>query len=103
MLTATAVLIIFWSIPVAFVGILSNLTYLTNKLTFLKFIYNLPNAILGLITGLLPSVLLSVLMALLPIVLTFFAKQFKSQQLMLLIVMFQDLILYFKLFMHFFL
>jgi hypothetical protein len=75
MLAATAGLIIFWSIPVAFVGILSNLTYLTNTLTFLKFIYNLPSVILGLITGLLPSIFLSVLMALLPIVLTFFAKQ----------------------------
>jgi hypothetical protein len=75
MLAATAVLIIFWAIPVAFVGILSNVTYLTNTLTFLQFINNLPSFLLGLITGLLPSILLSVLMALLPIVLTFIAKQ----------------------------
>lgn len=73
-LLATTILIIFWAIPVSFVGILSNLTYLTNKLTFLGFIYNLPNFLLGLITGLLPTVLLSILMALLPIILTFFAK-----------------------------
>jgi hypothetical protein len=72
-LAATAALIVFWAIPVAFVGILSNLTYLTSKLTFLQFIWNLPSALLGLITGLLPTVLLAVLMILLPIVLTLFA------------------------------
>lgn len=74
MLSVTAILIIFWAIPVAFVGILSNLTYLTNKLTFLQFIYTLPSYLLGLITGLLPTVLLAILMALLPILLRQFAK-----------------------------
>ena len=74
MLAATIALIVFWAIPVAFVGVLSNLTYLTNKVTFLRFIYNLPTVLLGLITGLLPTVLLAVLMALLPIVLRLFAK-----------------------------
>ncbi|CAF1222571.1 unnamed protein product [Adineta steineri] len=73
-LAATIALIIFWAIPVSFVGILSNLTYLTDKLTFLRFIYNLPTALLGLITGLLPTVLLAILMALLPIVLRLLAK-----------------------------
>jgi phage terminase Nu1 subunit (DNA packaging protein) len=74
MLAATAALIVFWAIPVAFVGVLSNLTYLTNTLTFLQFICNLPTVLIGLITGLLPAVLLAVLMALLPIVLKLFAK-----------------------------
>ena len=74
MLAATMALIVFWSIPVAVVGVLSNLTYLTEKLTFLCFIYDLPSTVLGLLTGLLPTVLLAVLMALLPIVLRWFAK-----------------------------
>ena len=74
MLAATITLIVFWAIPVSFVGVLSNLTYLTNKLTFLRFINDLPSTVLGLITGLLPTVLLAVLMALLPIVLRLFAK-----------------------------
>ena len=74
MLAANTILIVFWAIPVAFVGVLSNLTYLTNKLTFLRFINDLPSTLLGLITGLLPTVLLAVLMALLPIVLRLFAK-----------------------------
>lgn len=63
------VLIIFWAIPVAFVGTISNINYLESKLPWLKFINNLPSVLLGLITGLLPVVLLSILMALLPIVL----------------------------------
>ena len=74
MLAAVIILIVFWAIPVAFVGVLSNLTYLTDRLTFLRFIYNLPSILLGLITGLLPTVLLSILMAVLPVVLTLFAK-----------------------------
>lgn len=63
------VLIIFWSIPVAVVGSISNIQALTNRVTFLRFILKVPTVILGVITGLLPSVLLAVLMALLPIVL----------------------------------
>ena len=74
MLAAVTALIIFWAIPVTFVGLLSNLTYLTDKVTFLRFIYNLPSFLLGIITGLLPTVLLAILMALLPVVLTLFAK-----------------------------
>ena len=62
-------LIIFWSIPVAFVGTISNIDSLTEKVHFLSFIKKIPQVILGVITGLLPAVLLSVLMALLPIVL----------------------------------
>jgi calcium permeable stress-gated cation channel len=62
-------LIIFWAIPVAIVGSISNINYLTNKVHFLSFILNCPPVILGLITGLLPSIMLAVLMALLPIIL----------------------------------
>jgi calcium permeable stress-gated cation channel len=62
------VLIIFWTIPVAFVGSISNIDSLIQKLPWLDFILSIPTAIRGVITGLLPSVLLSVLMALLPII-----------------------------------
>lgn len=62
------VLIIFWAIPVAFVGAISNIDSLIAKLPWLSFINSIPTFIRGVITGLLPSVLLSVLMALLPIV-----------------------------------
>jgi len=62
-------LILFWSIPVGFVGILSNIQALTDRVHFLRFILDIPPAILGVVTGLLPSILMAVLMALLPIVL----------------------------------
>lgn len=63
---AVTAVLIFWSIPVAFVGLISNLTYLTNKIHGLRFIYNLPDQLLGLITSLLPTVMLAVLMMVLP-------------------------------------
>lgn len=68
------VLVIFWSIPVAIVGAISQIDYLIDKLPFLSFIRDVPEVILGLITGLLPVVMLAVLMALLPIILRLMAK-----------------------------
>lgn len=62
------VLIIFWAIPVAFVGSISNIDSLIARLPWLGFINHVPTFIRGVITGLLPSVLLAVLMALLPII-----------------------------------
>ncbi len=68
------VLVIFWAIPSAFVGMISNLTYLTNKLTFLRFIYKLPSSLLGLVTSLLPTVMMTILMMILPMFIRFVAK-----------------------------
>ncbi|EED22954.1 DUF221 domain protein, putative [Talaromyces stipitatus ATCC 10500] len=67
-------LIVFWAIPVAFVGSISNIDSLIQKLPWLSFINDVPTFIRGVITGLLPSVLLSILMALLPIVIRLCAK-----------------------------
>jgi hypothetical protein len=67
-------LIVFWSIPVAIVGAISNINYLTGCLPWLSFINDIPSVILGVITGLLPVVLLAVLMSLLPIILRAMAK-----------------------------
>jgi hypothetical protein len=60
-------LIVFWAIPVAFVGLISNITYLEN-FTWLKWLQKIPSVIMGVISGLLPSVMLSILMSLVPIV-----------------------------------
>lgn len=68
------VMVIFWAIPVAFVGSLSNINYLTNKVHFLSFINDIPDVILGVVTGLLPVVLLAILMALVPIFCALLAK-----------------------------
>ena len=75
-------LIVFWAIPVAFVGALSNISSLSKpgpngqkaKLPWLGFINKIPPVILGLVQGLLPVILLAVLMALLPIFLRLMAK-----------------------------
>ena len=70
----SVLLILFWSIPVSFVGLVTNVDYLTNKLPSLRFIYNLPNALLGLITGVFPVVLLVIVMALPQVLLKLLAK-----------------------------
>ncbi|KAL4931683.1 putative DUF221 domain protein [Aspergillus undulatus] len=67
-------LVIFWAIPTAFVGSLSNIDSLTDKVPFLRFILDIPDWILGAVTGLLPTILMAVLMALLPIILRLMAK-----------------------------
>ncbi|KAH6620354.1 hypothetical protein C7974DRAFT_435734 [Boeremia exigua] len=54
-------LIIFWSIPVAFVGAVSNVSYLAENFKFLSFLNRLPDSIINLLTGLLPPLLLSAL------------------------------------------
>ena len=90
-IAAVVVTIIFWwvlprhwsytlltlenrSIPVAFVGAVSQISYLTQVAPFLKFINNCPKVILGVITSLFPTIMLAVLMALLPVYLRFMAK-----------------------------
>ncbi|WEW61369.1 hypothetical protein PRK78_006859 [Emydomyces testavorans] len=70
-----AVLIIFWSVPSAFIGSISNITYLTNLLPFLKFINGLPTIVKGAISGALPTVALAMLMSLAPIILRWCARQ----------------------------
>ncbi|PYI03039.1 DUF221-domain-containing protein [Aspergillus sclerotiicarbonarius CBS 121057] len=67
-------LIVFWAIPTAVVGTISNINYIVNKVPFLGFIEDVPSWILGVITSLLPTILMSVLMALLPIILRLAAK-----------------------------
>lgn len=62
------VMILFWSFPVAVVGIISNVNYLTANVPFLRWINSIPPVILGVVTGLLPTVLLAALMALVPII-----------------------------------
>ncbi|KAL8964621.1 MAG: hypothetical protein Q9183_004328, partial [Haloplaca sp. 2 TL-2023] len=69
-----AALVIFWSIPVGFVGILSNIQSLIELAPFLSFLNNMPSVIFGIIQGLLPVILLAVLMALVPIFLRIMAK-----------------------------
>ncbi|RCK63835.1 Uncharacterized protein RSN1 [Candida viswanathii] len=71
---AVTALVAFWAIPVAAVGTISNITFLTNKLPWLRWILKMPHALLGLVTGLLPTVLLSLLMFVLPMIIRVLAR-----------------------------
>lgn len=64
-------LIMFWTPIVAAVTAISNINALTETsgFTWLSFLNDIPDAILGVITGLLPAVLLAILVALVPILL----------------------------------
>lgn len=61
-------LIIFWAIPTAVVGAISNINFLIEKAPFLAWIYDIPDWIQGVITGVVPTVAMSVLMSLVPII-----------------------------------
>ncbi|KAI1658494.1 DUF221-domain-containing protein [Daldinia decipiens] len=67
-------LIVFWAVPVAVVGAISNINYLANQVFFLKWLLSIPAVVLGLIQGLLPSVALSILMSLVPVIMRLCAK-----------------------------
>ncbi|KAH8678707.1 hypothetical protein BGZ60DRAFT_428531 [Tricladium varicosporioides] len=66
-------LVVFWAIPVAFVGLVSNVQYL-ESLSWLHWLTKIPNSIMGVVTGLLPAVMLSILMSLVPVIMRLCAK-----------------------------
>ncbi|CBQ72876.1 conserved hypothetical protein [Sporisorium reilianum SRZ2] len=70
----TVVLIIFWAVPVAFVGIISNIKGLANDVPFLGWLNSIPSVVVGIIQGILPTVLLAVLNMLLPIFLRLLSR-----------------------------
>ncbi|EKM57367.1 uncharacterized protein PHACADRAFT_194921 [Phanerochaete carnosa HHB-10118-sp] len=59
-------LIVLWFAPVAFVGTLSNVSTLCQKVAWLCWIRNAPTPIPGMIQGILPPLALAVLFAILP-------------------------------------
>lgn len=68
-------LTIFWSIPTSFIGVLSNIGDIADKVKFLHWINNLPAPVLGAIEGLLPALLLSYIVSLVPIICRYVARQ----------------------------
>lgn len=68
-----AALVIFWAIPVAIVGIIAQVKTL-QTLPGLTWIADIPNVILGVVSGLLPAVALSILMSLVPVIMRALAK-----------------------------
>ncbi|KAF1980683.1 DUF221-domain-containing protein [Aulographum hederae CBS 113979] len=69
--------IIFWTIPVSFIGTISNITYLADRVSWLHWIYDLPDPILGILTGLLPPLLLSNFVSYVPKFMRYIAKTFE--------------------------
>ncbi|KAI0449210.1 DUF221-domain-containing protein [Xylaria acuta] len=67
--------IVFWSIPSGLVGTLSNISYLAENFEWLSFLNELPDPVIGLLSGLLPPLLTSLLSKDVPIL---FRKLFKS-------------------------
>ena len=59
-------MIIFWSIPVGFVGSVSNIKYLADTYSWLAWINKLPDSIIGVIQGFLPPFALSLLTSYVP-------------------------------------
>ncbi|KAI1850250.1 hypothetical protein JX266_004108 [Neoarthrinium moseri] len=70
-----ALLIFFWSFISAFVGSISNVNYLSDNFEWLRWIQNLPDPILGLMTGLLPPLITSLLSSYVPIFMRYIAKK----------------------------
>jgi hypothetical protein len=66
-------LIIFWGVPVAFTGTLSQIKTLTDQLHWLAWINDLPIWLVSFIQGVLPPLFLAILFAVLPILLRFLA------------------------------
>jgi hypothetical protein len=66
MLALIIVAIIFWVFPAGLVGIASNITFLAETFTFLRWLNLLPAPITGVIQGFLPALALSLLMAIVP-------------------------------------
>lgn len=54
-------IILFWSIPVSFVGAVSNVQYLAENFKWLSFLNKLPDGVMSLLSGLVPPLLLSAL------------------------------------------
>lgn len=69
MLALVLAAVVFWSVPAAFVGLVSNVDSLIKLAPFLKWIHLLPKIITGFIQGFLPALALSLLMAIVPFLL----------------------------------
>ncbi|KAI2603734.1 DUF221-domain-containing protein [Hypoxylon sp. NC1633] len=67
--------IIFWSIPSGIIGTISNISYLADNFQWLSFLKNLPDPVIGLLSGLIPPLATSYLSKLVP---TIFRNIFKS-------------------------
>ncbi|KAK4698531.1 calcium permeable stress-gated cation channel, partial [Phenoliferia sp. Uapishka_3] len=71
---ATIGLIVLWSFPVAFVGLISNVSSLCLTVSWMEWLCKLPSPIEGIVEGDLPPLALAILFIFLPIVLRLLAR-----------------------------
>lgn len=67
-------MVIAWAFPVAFTGLLSQISYIENTFTWLRWLQKLPGWFIAAIQGILPALFLAILMAVLPLMLRFLSK-----------------------------
>lgn len=67
-------MVVGWAFPVAFTGLLSQLSYLEGRFPWLRWLSDLPEWLLSAIQGILPPLFLAILMALLPLILRFLTR-----------------------------
>lgn len=67
-------LIVGWAFPVTFTGLLSQVKYLTENYSWLKWLNKAPTWVLSVVQGILPPLLLALLLAILPVLLRLLAR-----------------------------
>ncbi|KAI9367578.1 hypothetical protein BJX61DRAFT_292997 [Aspergillus egyptiacus] len=67
-------MVIGWAFPVAFTGLLSQLSYLEDAFTWLSWISRMPDWLISAVQGILPPLFLAILMTVLPLVLRFLSR-----------------------------
>ncbi|KAJ5676211.1 hypothetical protein N7462_009108 [Penicillium macrosclerotiorum] len=73
-ITLVCAMVVGWAFPVAFTGLLSQLSYLQGAFTWLAWLNKLPEWFISAIQGILPALCLAILMALLPLILRFLSR-----------------------------
>ncbi|PHH67374.1 hypothetical protein CDD81_142 [Ophiocordyceps australis] len=61
--------VVFWSVPSALIGLVSQIDFLAKKVVFLSWIKRLPSIVVNFLQGFVPSIALSLLMSLVPVML----------------------------------
>ncbi|KAL4867422.1 hypothetical protein BDV12DRAFT_120716 [Aspergillus spectabilis] len=67
-------MVIGWAFPVAFTGLLSQLSYLEDAFSWLSWIGKMPEWLISAVQGILPPLFLAILMAVLPLLLRFLCR-----------------------------
>ncbi|KAL8972880.1 MAG: hypothetical protein Q9183_000307 [Haloplaca sp. 2 TL-2023] len=69
-----AALVVSWSPFVALTGLLGNLNQISRQFSWLTWVSDLPDTVIGILSGILPQAILAALLALLPVILRFLAR-----------------------------